>query len=320
MTIVPTWLSQVSRSLPSLTGLFLLGLSGAVIYHEVQKFPPGEILSSLSATSPLAIGVAIVLTFLNYLMLTGYDTLATHYIRHPLPYRRTAFAAVLSYAISNGVGVPLLSSSAIRFRLYKNWGLSSLEIAQIIAFCNMSFYLGLLAIGGILFTIQPLDIPATLPLPFESVRPLGFTFLAVIGAYLGWNACNNEPIKLGKWTFPHLPVGFSVTLIGVTAFDWALTAAVIYALLPSPESISFLHFLGVYLLAQIAGILSNVPGGLGVFETVFLLMMPAEISAASLLGAMLGFRVVYHFGPLLAGAAALGLYEVRERFKRRSAT
>lgn len=312
-----SWLRRLSHSLPSLIGLFFLGVSLVVIGHELQKYPPAEILSSLSATPTLNLVMALILTFLNYLMLTGYDTLATHYIKHPLPYHRTAFAAVLSYAISNGVGLPLLSSSAIRYRLYKGWGFSSLEIAQIIAFCNMSFYLGLLALGGLLFTFQPLEVPEAVPLPFESVRPLGLTFLGVIGAYLGWNVCNYKPIKIGKWTFPHLPVGFSTTLMAVTAFDWALTAAIIYALLPSPDVISFPHFLGVYLLAQIAGIISNVPGGLGVFETVFLLMLSPEIAPPSLFGALLGFRVMYHFLPLVTGVGALGLYELRDRLWRR---
>jgi uncharacterized membrane protein YbhN (UPF0104 family) len=311
-------LNRLSRSVPSLIGLFFLGVAVAVIGQELQKYPPAEIIASLSATPSANLAIAAVLTFLNYLMLTGYDTLATHYIKHPLGYHRTAFASVLSYAISNGVGLPLLSSSAIRYRLYKGWGFSSLEIAQVIAFCNMSFYLGLLAIGGVLFTFQPLQVPEGLPLPFESVRPLGLAFLGVVGTYLGWNACNTQPIKVGRFTLPHMPVGFAATLIGVTALDWALTAAIIYALLPSPDAVPFLHFLGVYLLAQIAGLISNVPGGLGVFETVFLFMLSPEVSSASLLGALLGFRILYHFLPLVTGVGALGLYEVRQRLLRRA--
>nr|WP_217523128.1 hypothetical protein [Pleurocapsa sp. PCC 7327] len=42
----------------------------------------------------------------------------------------------------------LLSGSAIRYRFYRAWGLSVAKIAQIIALCNFSFWLGLFAVGG----------------------------------------------------------------------------------------------------------------------------------------------------------------------------
>jgi uncharacterized membrane protein YbhN (UPF0104 family) len=74
---------------------------------------------------------------------------------------------------------------------------------------------------------------------------------------------------------------------------------VLYVLLPAHPDVNYFIFFGSYLLAQIAGIISNVPGGLGVFETVLLLLISPPIAADQLLGALLVYRVVYYFLPLL---------------------
>lgn len=103
-------------------------------------------MDSLTAIPKPYVILAIALTLINYVLFTGYDTLAVYHLRQPLSYRRTALVAIISYAISNSVGFALLSGSAIRYRFYSAWGFSVAKIAQIIAFCNLSFWLGLFAV------------------------------------------------------------------------------------------------------------------------------------------------------------------------------
>jgi uncharacterized membrane protein YbhN (UPF0104 family) len=114
-------LSQIGSALLS---LFLLALSLWAINHELRHYQPEEIWQSLTAISSSNLLWAVGLTGLNYIALTGYDTLAINYIRHSLPYRKTAIVALISYAISNSVGLALLSGTAIRYRFYRKWGLS----------------------------------------------------------------------------------------------------------------------------------------------------------------------------------------------------
>jgi uncharacterized membrane protein YbhN (UPF0104 family) len=80
---------------------------------------------------------AIAFTGLNYFLLTGYDTLAVRYLGQTLSYRRIALVSLISYAISNSVGLALLSGSAIRYKFYSAWGFSAAKIALIITFCNL---------------------------------------------------------------------------------------------------------------------------------------------------------------------------------------
>ncbi len=68
-------------------------------------------------------------------------------------------------------------------------------------------------------------------------------------------------------------------------------------------------FAGVYLLALAAGAASNVPGGIGVFEFVLLLLLPA-VPQDRLLGALVAYRAIYYFAPFAIALVLLGAHEL----------
>ena len=92
------------------------------------------------------------------------------------------------------MGFALFSSSVVRYRLYSRWGFSALEIAQIIAICNLSFWMGLFAVGGILFLVEPLQVPKLLHLPFGSVHAIGVIFVGIVIAYSGFQSHGVHPL------------------------------------------------------------------------------------------------------------------------------
>lgn len=297
---------------PMVISVLLFGLSVWAIAQQLQKYKPQDILNSLQGISTQGLLFALGLTLLNYIFLTGYDTLAVRCVRQPLAYSKAALVSVISYAISNSTGFALLSGSAIRYRFYHAWGFSAGKIAQIIAFCNLSFWIGLFAVGGIVFSSAPLSVPAQLNLPFSSIHPIGYGFLIAIAAYLIWSVIGRESLRIRGLTLPHLPIGLSLAQIAVTACDWLLAAAVLYMLLPTTAALSFWAFFSIYLLAQLTGIISNVPGGLGVFETVLILLLSPTVTADKLLGALLAYRAIYYFIPLLVGILLFARYELKQ--------
>jgi uncharacterized membrane protein YbhN (UPF0104 family) len=317
-TTVTALFKRLTRLAPILLSLLLFGISLWAITQELRKYHLQDVINSLTTIPKPHLILAIALTLVNYILFTGYDTLAVYHLRQSLPYRRTALVAIVSYAISNSVGFALLSGSAIRYRFYSAWGFSAAKIAQIIAFCNLSFWLGFFAVGGIIFALQPIATPESLHIPFESVRPVGYIFLGIIATYLLWSGLSRKPLKIKKLVFPHLPVKLSLIQIALTSLDWMLAAGVLYVLLPVPRHLSYLSFFAIYLLGQLAGILSNVPGGLGVFETVLVLLLAPVISADRLLGVLLAYRGVYYFLPLGISMLMLGLYELKRQSTRLS--
>ena len=88
------------------------------------------------------------LTVLSYAVMTGYDVLAIHYIRHPLAYSKIGMASFIGYAFSNNIGMSMIAGASLRYRLYSAWGLSTLQITQVVAFCTLTLWLGFFTLGG----------------------------------------------------------------------------------------------------------------------------------------------------------------------------
>lgn len=90
-------------------------------------------------------------------------------------------------------------------------------------------------------------------------------------------------------------------------------------LLPDTSAVTYPGFLAVFLLAQTIGLLSQVPGGLGVLESLIVLFLSSAIPASKILAALLLYRLIYYLLPLTVAIAMLGIHELfarREDVKR----
>ncbi|MBE8991354.1 lysylphosphatidylglycerol synthase domain-containing protein [Nostoc sp. LEGE 12450] len=306
-------LKKLQLNFSTLFGLSLLVLSLWAIANELHEYNYRDILNSLTAIPKSRLSWAIWLTVLGYLVMIGYDILGFSYINRSLNWNKIALTSFISSAFSNTIGFALLTGSAIRYRFYATWGVPAVAIAQVIAFANFTFWLGMFAVAGCLFLINPLKIPTQLHLPFATVRPIGVIFLLLVASYLLGSIFIKQPLIIRGQEFRFPDFKISLIQIAISGLDWILAAAILYAVLPTNISLSYLDFLGIYLLAMFAGVVSNVPGGLGVFETIILLILSSQVSAAAILGSMLAYRGVYYFLPLLVASALLGIYEIRFR-------
>ena len=99
----------------------------------------------------------------------------------------------------------------------------------------------------------------------------------------------------------------------ISVLHWCLAAAVLYVLLPTSLGISYRSFIGIFLTAQLLGVASQVPGGLGVFEGVLVALLPRRPGAEGLLPLLVVYRAVYYLLPLVTGLAVLGLDGARRR-------
>jgi phosphatidylglycerol lysyltransferase len=309
-------MERLKRIVPFVKPLFVVALFAVALrvlqgtlahydYHAVIRY-----VSSLPADQVV---LAVILTLLGYLVMTGYDTLAFRYIRHPLPYFKIALASFIGYAFNNNVGLSGLVGGSLRYRLYNAWRLGAVEIAKVIAFCTITFWLGFIILGGIFFIASPPAVPPTLHVPFDSVRILGIVLLLPALAYMAWIAFRREPLRVRQWEFELPSPGLFFSQVAISSLDWVLAAAVLYILLPDSLPLTFVHFLGIFLLAQIAGVASNVPGGLGIFEAISLIFLAPFYPAGAILGALVAFRAIYYLLPLGVAAILLAAHEIVEK-------
>ncbi len=305
--------TKLLGSLGSLFGLLLFSVALWVLDHELKAYHFHDIVGYLEAIPAHRLLLGLLLTVLSYMIMTGYDTLAIRYIQRHLAYSKIALASFIAYAFSNNIGFGLFAGGSIRYRLYSAWGFSVLEITKVVAFCTLTLWLGFLTLAGVVFLVEPLVLPEALHLPFTSAHPLGVIFLAVVVAYLLWGVLRQRPLRIRGWEFSLPSTRLFLVQISLAVLDWGLAGSVLYVLLPASSNLSYPGFLGIYLLAQVAGLISQVPGGLGVFETVIILLLSPTMTASEILGSLLAYRGIYYILPLLVAAALLATQEVLQR-------
>jgi phosphatidylglycerol lysyltransferase len=299
-------LAPLRRLLP----LLFFGLGLWVLHGQLGAQSYRGILDALQAVPGWALLAAGLLTVLNFVVLGGYDALGVRYAGRPLPVRRTALASFLGFSFSQALGFPLLTGAPLRFRLYTGWGLSAPEVARVVGFSTLTFWLGLATLAGGILVLAPGTAGGALGVPAGAVLPVGVLLLALPAAWVGWATFVRRPLARG---YPAPAPAMASGQVVVGTLDWLLSASVLWVLLPAGHGMAVPLFLGIYLAAQLAGLLSHVPGGLGVFEAVVLLALPPEVAVEAAVASLLVFRIVLYFSPLLVGATLLGVYEVVER-------
>lgn len=298
-----------------LIGLLLFGGALWVLRQSLVGYHYHDIVACLRALSAWQWAAALLATALSYLVATGYDWLALRYIRHPLPWGKAGFAALLSYAFSNSVGLAMLTASSLRYRLYSSWGLTAVDIARILVFTSLTFWLGILITGGAALWFTPLDMRLLSGLgPYG--RWLGALLLLIPAAYLLLGGLRRQPLRLGSWLLPMVRPRLALAQMAVGAMDWVMASLVLYLLLPEATRPALSVVVGAYLIAQTAGLVSQTPGGLGVFESVMAVLLRDRLPAADLFGALLAYRLVYYLLPLALATLTLGLYELRHQRER----
>lgn len=298
------------RNLTLLAGGALLSLALWAFHREMLSYPPGEVIRQIRSLPAWGLLAALALTATDYVLLTGYDVLALRALNRPLPYRRTALASFCGYAASHNLGMALLSGGGVRFRLYSAFGLTPLEIAGVVGFCGLTYWMGLAALGGVALAFFPPRLPF-LSLPLPLLRAAGGALLALLalGAVLAATGRRFE-VRGHVLRLPPLPL--YVAQIALACLDWTVAAGALFVLLP-PSALSLPHFLLLFLAAALCGVMSQVPGGLGVFETLLLLSLKPWIPAPQVLGALLAFRGIYYLLPLGTAGTLLGVHELRQR-------
>jgi len=302
----------IGRLSGPLIALVLFGVALWLLQRALNQYRYQDVAAYFRGLPPWQLLAALIATALAYGVATGYDWLALRYIRRPLRWRQVGFAAALAYAFSNSVGLSLLASGSLRYRLYSSWGLTAVEVAKIVAFTTLTFWLGILTVGGAVLAWDPLDL-RTVPYLNLDTHRLGLLMLALPLGYVLVGSWRRQPLKLGPWRLPAIRPRLSLPQLAVGALDWLMASGVLYILMASLGPVSYGQVLSVFLIAQVVGLLSQVPGGLGVFESLVLLLLGHRLPAADLLGALLAYRVIYYLIPLGLAAAALGGYELRHQ-------
>jgi len=305
-----TFRERAQRVVPAIFGLVLFFAALEVLRRELHAVSWKSLSSDALNTPPWQLAAAVLLTALNYAVLTGYDFIAFAYIGRQLQRRRVALASFIAYAIANNVGFSVLSGTSVRYRFYSRWGVTGEELSKIVFSYMVTFWVGLLALGGLSLALNPL--PSELALPANLVHVAGWLLTAVSVCYVAASGLGMKPLRIRKLEFPLPPLRLAFAQFAVSTTDWFLAGSVFFVLLPRHEA-PFFAVLGAFLAAQILGLASHVPGGVGVFEGLMVLLLSPYLTSAELVPTLVVFRATYYLAPLAVALVLLVGDEIRRR-------
>lgn len=291
--------------------LMIISVAIWFLLSEFQNISIEAITQHIQSLSTTLLFTALACVAGSYFCLTLYDRLALQFLNKPLPYRIVGFTAFIAYAVGHNVGFSAISGGTVRFRLYTIHGITAANIAKLTVFITVTFTIGISFLLGIALLLIPTEQTSVLALPFPLLLLLSAFLIGFPVLYLAMSFFAKAPMRFGRWSFqfPQSRIAFKQLFIALAELFFA--SATLYVLLFEHLSVNYFSFLGFYLLAMLVGIISSVPGGIGVFEAVLLAALP-QVDREVLLATMIVYRALYYVLPL---AIAILLFLPHEFFR-----
>jgi phosphatidylglycerol lysyltransferase len=291
-----------------------------VVQHELRNHEFADIAHNWRSMPWHLIAIAILLTAANYAILAGYDLLALRFTGHRVPLRRVLLTSFIGYGISNNTGHAWASGGSVRYRFYSDAGVPGRDIVRISLFLALTFVVGVVTLGAAAILLAPPMERSVLGHFGVYDLMLGGS-LAALAAYwaavLGWR----KPLRLKGMELalpsPALALGQTV----VSALDLVAASLVLWVFLQDVPGLTFTAFLATYAIALLLSVISQVPGGLGVFEGAFLWLTAPMFGAShpTIVAGLVLYRIVYYFIPLASAGVLLlahDLHANRARFAK----
>lgn len=310
---------RLFKKVISYAGIFFFILAAGMLWWQLRDYSLRDIAHAILDIPLANLILACVACMLGYLALSLYDYLALNYVGGKVSWWKWMLAGMLGFAISNNAGHAVVSGGAIRYRLYTRWRIRGGDIVKMLTISGFTYFLGASAIVVIGYFLVPRDMFQNSIGASMGVNALFIICLAAILAYFAMTVFfHKKSVKIGQIRFqvPSTKMAFTQTVLGIT--DSVLAGLVLYFCMTPFVDIPFGTFIGLFVIAQSMGVFSQVPGGIGVFESVFMLALPDTVDKASIFGALLAYRIIYYVLPLIGVGSLFFVYErwLRARMKR----
>jgi uncharacterized membrane protein YbhN (UPF0104 family) len=297
-----------------LTLLFIVMVS-VMLFMLAKNLDWQDVKQALQSFSVGTLLLCVMITAVSYMLFSSYDLLGRVYTGHKLPAKQILPVAFVCYAFNLNLS-SWVGSIALRYRLYTRLGLDLATITRVLSFSLVTNWLGYMLVGGIVFSLRLLDLPENWKIGATGLQLIGIALLGVSITYL--LACRFA--KQRVWVFREHeltlpPLRLALLQAGMATLNWSLSSLVVFLLLP--DSVTYATVLGIMLISSIAGVITHIPAGLGVLETIFITLLQHELSKGTILAAMISYRAIYLLLPLMLACVVYLVLEKRAKTLRR---
>ena len=137
---------------------------------------------------------------------------------------------------------------------------------------------------------------------------IGFICLGLVAAYVSGSALRLKPLTIGRLQIEYPHLGIALRQLLASSTELLGCAGIIYFALPQQDNPGYLAILGIFIASFSVALASESPGGLGVFELLFIKAMPA-VPHDKVLTALLVFRLLYLVLPLVFATFVVIFFE-----------
>lgn len=301
------WLLHV---LPWLFALLVGGLLFAAVRSLLGEVSYAQVAAAMRATPRADIALALLATAASYVALMGYDYTGLRYAGAQVSRQVLGMASFCAYALGNTIGLGVLTGGAVRYRIYSAAGVEAAAVARAIGFITAGFGAGITIVGAVALIWAAPIVAGVMPMAAIPMRVLALLVLVLAAAFIALCLRRREVQLFGRWPLRLPSAGLASQQILISAIDILFAGLALWVLLPDAP-IGFGGFLAFYAIGIALGVISHVPGGLGVFEAVILLAYGGQAPVEDVAGALVLYRMIYYVVPLLLAMALLGLHELR---------
>ena len=302
--------------------LALLVAAAWALRHELAGIELHGLTARLATYGPRHLLLALGCTLGSFLVLGVIEIVALREARRAahgacdsadVPAADAMTTAFVANALSQSVGLSLLTGATVRLHAYGRRGLDTVSVARVTAFATITTALGLLATGAVAL------LTSSAPLHARGVsipgRPLGGTLALLVVAYLMWAGLGHRAaLGHGRWRLTRPSLGVAAAQFALSTLDWLLAGTVLFAFVPVAIGVGYWTLLRAFIIAQTVAVTSHVPGGAGVLEVVLLALLVGTASTGArtaVVASLVMFRVVYYLLPLIAAMIVAAIAELR---------
>lgn len=310
----PRWVTirdQLRHWLPYLVGAAMFAIAIWVLHSALRRYHLADLHAELAEVSPHRLVLAVLFTFFSFAALVGYEWSALGLIGRKMPFRHLALASYTTQSIAHSTGFAFVIGASLRYHFYADRGLGIADVAKVQMYFTATFTLGVATLAGAVVMIEPFRLAAVTGLSPWIWRAGAATALTLVVAYVVWGGFFHRPFRWRGREFILPDAGATLIQIFFGVADLVAVAAALYVLLPPELGLGYLDVLAVFMASIVVGLMSHVPGSLGVFESaVVLLLQPTDAQTLPLIGSLLAFRGIYYLLPLSCGVVVLTLTEL----------
>ncbi len=279
-----------------------------LIIEVIKDYHLQDIVNELRNFSNLELALIPILVFLNFFTLSFIEYTALNSVtKSQISFKTAALSSFLANAFSYNLGATVFVGGFFRYKILNSFGINSKQIIDVILLISVHYILALFTSLGIVSCVTSVfGYQRIFSLEISGLLAL-ISVSGLIGYYFFIN--KRRVLKFFKFKFltPTQPVVTKMLILCV--LDWFVHYSVYYFCIPGHD-ISFQELAMPFLLSYCIGLISGIPGGFGLFESIVFFSLKNTIKPESLIAGLMVYRVFMNLLPLILASIIYTIFEL----------